>query len=89
MTTWLPKDTIFLEPKDWFTRGHTIIVGKTDYLEYWHLIINIGIYVWSSPPAAADMCLEELRNTRTKGKSLYPYYRCRQIVYTVMAKEAK
>ena len=35
----------------------------------WKPVLQCGVYVWSPPPAAADVCLEELRKARMKRKT--------------------
>ena len=37
-------------------------------IKMWYPIIKSGTYVWYPPPAAADVCLEELRKARLKRK---------------------
>ena len=66
--SWAGSDTIFLDPKDWFLRGHDICGGYYDDKKYWYPIIKDGTYVWAPPPMAADVCLEELRKARMKRK---------------------
>ena len=38
-------------------------------LKMWYPTIRSGTFVWSPPPAAADVCLEELRKARMKRKN--------------------
>ena len=61
---------IFLKPEDWFERGHDI-AGKTPDTadksnRMWNPLIRPGTYVWSPPPTAADVALEEPRKARMK-----------------------
>ena len=69
LESWLGKNTIFLTPKDWYTRGHDIDGGSYNEKRFWYPKYRKGIYVWSPPPAAADACLEELRKARMKRKA--------------------
>ena len=56
----------FLEPKDWFGRGHDH-QGLVKSLDgYWLPKLKPGLLVWAPPPAAADVALEELRQARLK-----------------------
>ena len=68
MLTWLPKESIFLTPRDWFVRGHDMDGGTIDSNGFWRPTIKQGSYVWMPPPAASDACLEELRKARMKRK---------------------
>ena len=58
---WLGNEAIFLEPADWFVRGHDINGGFYNEKKLWYPHIEPGTYVWYPPAAAADACLEELR----------------------------
>ena len=64
--SWLGSDLECLEPEDWFIRGHDIRGGKTGNDGFWIPNIVKGTYRWAPPPAAADVCLEELRKARIK-----------------------
>mmetsp|Transcript_39960 Transcript_39960/g.56309 ORF Transcript_39960/g.56309 Transcript_39960/m.56309 type:complete len:432 (+) Transcript_39960:3-1298(+) len=66
ISSWAGGDPEFLQPIDWFRRGHDMDGGKLDEEGYWHPIIRSGTFVWSPPPAAADVALEELRKARIK-----------------------
>ena len=65
---WTENKAIFLQPKDWFVRGHDINGGVYNDKRFWYPTITSGIYVWSPPAAVADACLEELRKARMKRK---------------------
>ena len=67
--SWAGNDSIFLQPHDWFTRGHDHLGGTYNESRIWYPTIRSGIFVWSPPPAAADVCLEELRKARMKRKN--------------------
>jgi len=60
------KKLEFLEPHQWFNRGHDHAGGSRDYNGFWRLKLRKGMFVWSPPPAAADAALEELRKARLK-----------------------
>lgn len=65
LKSWLGPKAIFLEPQDWFQKGHDIIGYEKKGL-YQFPIIQHGCYVWTPPPAAADVAIEELRKARIK-----------------------
>jgi hypothetical protein len=54
-----------LDENDWFIRGHDIdggyFVNEMYYPQY-----TKGIYLWSPPPAAAEIACEEIRKARSK-----------------------
>jgi hypothetical protein len=70
ITTWLGSEAEFLTPQDWFIRGHGVSGGATDSKGFWHSQFKPGKFVWSPPPAAADVALEELRKARIKRQDL-------------------
>jgi hypothetical protein len=63
---WLGADAEFLSPEDWFTRGHGIDGGEIGPDKHWRPNVRPGVFVWSPPPAACDVALEELRKARLK-----------------------
>jgi hypothetical protein len=64
--SWLGNHAEFLEPADWFERGHDMMGGSKDEKGFWRAKIASGTFVWTPPPAAADVALEELRKARIK-----------------------
>ena len=64
--TWATEKVEFLEPIDWFRRGHDWLGGSIHEDGLWRPNIEAGIFVWSPPPTAADLALEELRKARLK-----------------------
>ena len=69
LRSWMPSHVEFLEPKDWFLRGHDLQGGSDDAKGYWRHGVKAGNFVWVPPPAAAHVCLEELRKARIKRQS--------------------
>eukprot|EP00980_Cylindrotheca_fusiformis_P026529 scaffold16361_cov69-Cylindrotheca_fusiformis.AAC.2 len=66
--SWVGNQAVFLTPDDWFLRGHDIVGGdhvpanpSSGTVAFW-----TGVLVWSPPPAAANVALEELRKARIK-----------------------
>jgi hypothetical protein len=64
--SWLGIQAEFLEPAGWFERGHDMSGGSKDAKGFWRAKIVSGTFVWTPPPAAADVALEELRKARIK-----------------------
>jgi len=70
----------FLEPIDWCEQGHDIKGSTTDCDGQWLPEYVAGSYIWSPPPAAAGIVLEELRKAHPKRQYsvyqlLYPYWK--------------
>ena len=65
LDSWMGKDTIVLEPSQWYVEAHDIRFEKSAppprSLYYEH-----GTYLWASPPALGDVALEQLRYARIK-----------------------
>ena len=73
----------FLEPCDWFERGHDIS-GFTRNLDNMTIpTYSSGIMMWSPPPAAARFAIEELRQARHKRQASIHFF----IVPKLMAPE--
>jgi hypothetical protein len=62
----IPWKLVFLEPEDWFCKGHDLNGGAPDTRGFWRNVITSGNFVWSPPPAAAQVALEQLRKARLK-----------------------
>lgn len=60
------KDADFLQPEDWFVRGHDITGGSKHGGTFWMSNTKKGTFIWSPPPAADATCVEELRKARIK-----------------------
>eukprot|EP00980_Cylindrotheca_fusiformis_P012245 scaffold2984_cov80-Cylindrotheca_fusiformis.AAC.3 len=71
--SWVGKNAVFLKPDDWYLRGHDIVGGhhvpadpSAGTTSFWKPIIEPAVLIWSPPPAAANVALEELRKARIK-----------------------
>ena len=63
---WLPYNTEFLGPADWFHRGHDLSGGQTDARGFWRNEVRHGCFVWVPAPGAIMIAFEELRKARLK-----------------------
>jgi hypothetical protein len=59
--SWVGEEVLFLEPEDWFERGHDLVGGKVREDGFWIPEFRKGCYLWVPPPAAANVVLEERR----------------------------
>ena len=59
-------DIKFLNYDDWFVRGHDIIGGSKNDDGIWIPSYKSGTYIWTPPPAAAQLAVEQLRRARLK-----------------------
>eukprot|EP00978_Attheya_sp_CCMP212_P042109 scaffold251331_cov29-Attheya_sp.AAC.1 len=66
LESWIPGDVEFLDPTGWFVRGHDIIGGATNDIGFYIPQTKSGNYVWTPPPAAEEVALEQLRQARIK-----------------------
>jgi hypothetical protein len=59
-------EIIFLSYKDWFVRGHDIVGGCKNDDGIWIPSYSSGTYVWTPPPAGAQLAVKQLRRARLK-----------------------
>jgi hypothetical protein len=60
-----------LQPEDWFEHGHGISGGTYDARGLWHPTPTSDTWIlWSPPPAAADVAIEQLLYSRHKRPQL-------------------
>jgi hypothetical protein len=80
--SWLGKEAISLSPEDWFERGHDI-VGWQDPEPGFYLplpVLQKGKYIWSPPPGAADVAIEEMRKARMKRQASTHVFVCQRLM---------
>ena len=81
MSSWCGGNALFLEPAQWFQDGHDIRFDNSSPPPR-RMLHESGIYVWTPPPAIADVALEQLRHSRLKRqKSLHVVVIPRLFVY--------
>ena len=66
ITDWQGPSCEFLKHNDWFVRGHDHLGGYVCNEGYWRWNIKPGTFVWTPPPAAGDVMIEDLRKARMK-----------------------
>lgn len=75
------EDLEYLTPTDWFERGHDLTGDGYQNLDgVWVPKILSGFYVWSPPPAAAEVALEELRKARHKRQESTHLFVCPRLM---------
>ena len=65
---WVLDDNLeILDPIGWFERGHDLVQEGTRNSEgHWIPKYRAGTFLWTPPPAAGDVAVEELRKARHK-----------------------
>ena len=78
----------YLEPLDWFERGHDLDGGDWELTmpapnkeRQWMPRYKRGRYVWSPPPGAAPAALEQLRKARHKRQKSTHLFICPRLLY--------
>ena len=68
LDSWTDGEGSFLDPMDWFWRGHKIVEGEYEVNSDGHVYPKTqpGMFIWSPPPVAAGIAMEELRKSRHK-----------------------
>ena len=65
---WTQSECTFLDPEGWFTTGQEVVEDSWEVNsegQKWP-VTNPGSFVWSPPPVAGGIALEELRRSRHK-----------------------
>ena len=78
--TWLGKESLSLEPLDWFERGHDIVGWDRSMDGFWRPKFETGKYIWAPPPGAADVALDELRKARIKRQESTHVFVCPRLM---------
>ena len=60
------EQPIFLDYDGWFERAHDIAGGTINGDGVWTPLYKRGTYIWTPPPAAAQVAVEQLRKARGK-----------------------
>jgi len=78
--SWAGEELIHLQPADWFERGHDIVGWKLGQDKFKRPRIKRGCYLWTPPPAAADVALEQLRQARHKRQDSFHIFVCPKLL---------
>ena len=67
---WTQSECTFLEPDDWFTTGQEVVEDAWEFNSEGRKcpVTKPGTFVWSPPPVAGGIALEELRRSRHKSE---------------------
>ena len=76
-----------LEPSDWLLRGHDLQGGQYDLRGFWRHRVKSGKFLWTPPPAVADVALEQLRIARLKRQNSLHVYVCPRLFTPVWFKQ--
>ena len=68
LRSWIPDrdDLVLLKPEDWFLRAHDIVGFTQGQSLVEEPVYQGGTYLWTPPPALAEVACEELRKARNK-----------------------
>ena len=68
LSSWTNHEGIFLKPRDWFTTGQEIREGEWEYNSEGIKFPKVkpGTFIWTPPPVAGGIAIEELRKSRHK-----------------------
>ena len=73
LKSWIGNQIEFLEPEQWFTRGHDHDENRwetnLDFEDGWKMefpAIRKGVMIWTPSPCTSDVAVEELRKARHK-----------------------
>ncbi len=78
--SWADEDVIQHHPEDWYERAHDIVGWKMGQDNFKRPRIKRGCYLWTPPPAAADVALEELRQARHKRQDSFHIFVCPRLL---------
>ena len=78
--SWVGEELTHLQPSDWFERGHDIVGWKMGHDNFKRPRISRGCYLWTPPPAAADVALEQLRQARHKRQDSFHIFVCPKLM---------
>ena len=80
--SWLGPKAELLNPINWFTTGHDIRgwTLPTNENKLSLPILRPGHFIWSSPPGAADVAIEELRKARHKRQKSTHIFLCQRLM---------
>jgi hypothetical protein len=87
LLSWLGSDLEFLTPTDWFTRGHDQADGYYDASGFWRHRYRSGLFLWSPPPGAAEIAIEELRKAIIKRQGSTHIFICPRLLSTEWRKQ--
>jgi hypothetical protein len=78
--SWIWAEAEFLELEDWFDWGHDKKGGFLNNYGMYTPNISPGTFVWTPPPAAADVALEQLHQARIKRQASCHIFVCPRLL---------
>ena len=68
LESFIGNDAEWLNPKDWFTQGHDLVLNKweTNSDNFSLPCVESGTFIWFPAPCSAEVAVEELRKARHK-----------------------
>ena len=83
------KETVWLEPKDWFVRGHDIVGSDKNIDGRWIPKFETGTYIWTPPPVVASFAVDQLRKARHKRTDSIHIFLCPELYHTQWKKSLR
>ena len=78
----LGPDPEFLEATGWFERGHDVEGSCRNCDGLWMPSYRFGTFIWTPPPAAGRIAIEELRQARHKRQQSTHVFVCPRLLWT-------
>ena len=87
--SWVPETPTIeiLSPEGWFERGHDILGYEKNIDGLFIPTIRKGTFIWSPPPAAADVAVQELRKARHKRQDSLHVFVCPRLMKPMWFKQ--
>jgi hypothetical protein len=87
LTTWCPLSPQYLTADDWYFKGHGLTGGAYNSENVWvPTSTDVGLFVWTPPPAAARAAIDQLSISRHKRPSLTHVFICPRLFTSIWRK---
>ena len=88
-TRGLKTNLEWLQPEDWFVRGHDMKGSQVNIDGMWMPRYQKGTYVWTPPPCLASFAVEQLRQARHKRTESIHIFLCPKTMSTHWDKDLR